>query len=84
MSEPLRPTAQQVELIDAHIEPPRPGMRVLALTHGNVLVPCEWKSDSLQHFDAWCPYPRRPGSVKDRQLARFDSAPKIVQEGREA
>lgn len=71
-----RPTAPSVELIDAHIEQPRAGSRVLALQHGNVLVPMEWKSDSIQHFDAWCHYPKVPASVKARQAARF-----VIQKG---
>lgn len=71
MSDPNRPTAEHAELIDAHISPPKAGARVLALTHGNVLVPVEWKRDSIFYFDAWCAYPRAPASVKKRQISRF-------------
>jgi hypothetical protein len=71
MSEPTRPTAHRVELINAHEHPPRPGSRVLALQHGGVLVPTEVKSDFLLYFDAWAPYPKVPASVKKIQLARL-------------
>ena len=65
-----RPTAKFVELIDAHIDTPPEGTRILALTKGNVLVPAIWQADSLQYFDAWMFYPKVPVSVKERFYAK--------------
>lgn len=64
-------TAPVVELIDAHIRQPPVGSSVLVLQHGGVLTMTTWTSTSLKDFDAWCPYPKIPVTVKERQLARF-------------
>lgn len=71
MTDPLRPTAKTVYLIDAHIEQPTSGSRVIALNRGGVLAPTVWGSTSLQYFDAWMKSPKVPESVKERQSARY-------------
>ncbi len=71
MSDPNIPTAQTVELIDAHIQPPPTGMRVQALTRGNILVSVVWTEDSINTFDAWMYHPKVPQSVKERQAKRL-------------
>ena len=73
MTDPLRPTAAVVYLIDAHKEQPTAGSRVLALNRGGVLVPTVWCSTSLQYFDAWMKSPKVPSSVKDRQTERYSN-----------
>lgn len=71
MSDPNIKTAKQVELIDALVEQPPMGMRVQALTRGNILVSAIWTSDSINTFDAWMHHPKTPLSVKDRQMERY-------------
>lgn len=71
MSDPNIPTAQTVELIDAFLQSPPVGMRVLALTRGNILVSAVWNSDSINTFDAWMYHPKVPQTVKDRQAERW-------------
>ena len=64
-------TAHIVELIDALVEQPPNGMRVQALTRGNILVSAIWNSDSINTFDAWMYHPKIPLSVKNRQIQRY-------------
>ncbi len=71
MSDPLRPVRAVVELIDAHIEQPASGSKVWALGTGGVLVQTVWNRNSIEHFEAWSPYPRVPQSVKDRMAAPY-------------
>ncbi|MFZ6767793.1 hypothetical protein ACO0LM_11985 [Undibacterium sp. Di26W] len=71
MSDPTRPTAKTVELIDAHVSPPAMGQTVLGLTIGGILVQAAWQSHSISTFDAWMPFPKVPEAVRKRQLARF-------------
>ena len=71
MSEPLRPTRALVELIDATVEQPTPGSRVLALTLGNTLVPTIWTNRSHETLYAWCHYPKVPSSVKRRMMLQY-------------
>jgi hypothetical protein len=55
------------EMIDVEKYQPLQGERVLALSPGGTLIPCDWDSDV--RFEAWCPYPRVPASVKKRIAA---------------
>ena len=64
-------TAKTVELIDVLVEQPPNGMRVQALTRGNILVSAIWNSDSINTFDAWMHHPKTPLSVKNRQINRY-------------
>lgn len=66
MSEPDRPVAPVVQLIDTQVREPLKGSRVLALGLGGVLVSTIWGSDSADFFIAWSPYPAVPLSVKLR------------------
>lgn len=65
------PTRAQVELIATVDAQPTPGMRVLALQHGNCLVSAVWMTTSAAEFDAWCPLPKVPAKVKKIQAARL-------------
>lgn len=73
MSDPLRPTAHTVELIDVEVEPPFNGQRVFGLGLGGCLAPLVWNSNSHLYFVAWMPYPKAPDSVKQRLAQRRPS-----------
>lgn len=66
MSDPLRPTAPAVELIDVQIATPPNGAKVFALGRGGVIAQVVWGKDSATFFMAWMPYPQIPLSVKTR------------------
>lgn len=66
-----RQTAQQAELINAHVTLPPNGSKVLALTRMGVLVACEWNSRTIQWADAWCKYPSVPDDVREIQASRY-------------
>lgn len=66
MSDPLRPTAEEVFLIDVEVERPPHGARVYALGIGGTLVPVVWGSSSHVYFWAWMKSPTVPPSVKQR------------------
>lgn len=72
MSDPNRPTAAEIELINAHSSPPRVGQIVHALNRGGCLCFNHiWRADSIEHYDAWMPSPKVPPDVKAIQLARL-------------
>ena len=71
MSDPMIPTRPTVELIATVHAQPTPGMRVLALQHGNCLVSAVWTSQSPSIFDAWGYLPKVPDIVKKIQADRL-------------
>ncbi len=72
MSDDHRLVRKKVELIDAHIDPPRIGCVVIGLTSGGVLnLGVTWSADSLKVYEAWMPYPKRPESVKQRMGDKY-------------
>lgn len=67
---PTRPTVELIATVDAQ---PTPGMRVLALQHGNCLVSAIWTSTAAATYDAWCFLPSVPEKVKAIQAARLQN-----------
>ncbi len=72
------PTVNASVLINAHTNPPRIGSKVLALTHGGVLVTAVWCNNSINQFDAWSYCPKIPQEVKNLQAERFTKTTSIV------
>ncbi len=71
MSDPLRPTAEVVFLIDVEVEMPVNGAKVYALGIGGTLAPVTWNSQSHRFFVAWMESPKVPQSVKDRLATQW-------------
>lgn len=74
MGDPFRPTAQTVEMIDAHIQAPRIGQVIWGLGKGGCVHLLTWNSDSINHYDAWYPSPKIPQSVKERKYPKMTTA----------
>lgn len=66
-----RRTKEVAEWIDAEASPPNNGEKVLALTHANKLIECEWSKHIASICDAWSPFPKVPAHIRARQAARF-------------
>ena len=66
MTEPTRPVAREVSLIDIDVEMPSLGSNVLAIGLGGKLAEIVWSRDSPEFFVAWMAYPRIPTGVKEK------------------
>lgn len=71
MSDPHRVTVHETAMIDAHVEQPRIGQLVWALSQAGVVIQMTWTTDSINHYDAWYPFLKIPESVKERMRNRY-------------
>jgi hypothetical protein len=69
-----RPTRVSCALIDLDEQRPFPGQQVLALHIGGCLIKTIWNEREADFYDAWCPYPDTPASVKEKQNERILTA----------
>lgn len=69
---PKRMVSQTCTLIPLRgNEPPSPGSKVFALTHGRRIVEVIWTSESHKHYDAYMHYPAVPDEITKLQWERF-------------
>lgn len=72
MSEPNRPTAEVVEMLDTLKHPPKAGNRYLAVGMGGCLCLVEWKTGDENFFVCAMKYPKIPPESRARMNEQYN------------